>query len=180
MNETKVVKISDIDLSDTTFQSRLDFDSLEIRRLASDIEANNLRNPIGLWRRKDSLVVLYGFQRIRAFQLLQRNTIPARVYEDISLREAYLQNFSDNIQHEDLSDLEMALRLEFFRDKLGYPIADLANLLGRKETTVYNLLRFCLLRTATLRSGLNSSLRKVSNFTSPVATSRWTTSYRSS
>ncbi|MFH0749020.1 MAG: ParB/RepB/Spo0J family partition protein [Candidatus Bathyarchaeota archaeon] len=140
--DVKSVKIAEIDLADTRFQARLDFDDAELHELARDIEANGLRNPIGLWEQEDgSLIILYGFQRLRAFQLLNRTAIPTKVYGNLTLKQAYTQNLSDNIGHADLTDLEIGLRLRFFREEQGYGLEDLVLLLGKGEATVYNLLR---------------------------------------
>ena len=142
IKDVRSVKMDEINLADTRFQTRLDFDDAEIHELVEDIEANGLRNPIGIWRREDgSLIILYGFQRVKAFQLLNRASIPAKVYDNLTLKQAYTQNLSDNIRHTDLTDLEIALRLRFFREKQGYGLEDLVSLLGKGEATVYNLLR---------------------------------------
>ena len=57
------------------------------------------------------------------------------------MKQAYAQNLSDNVRHSDLTDLEIALGLKFFKDQQGYELEDLVSLFGKGETTVYNLLR---------------------------------------
>lgn len=57
------------------------------------------------------------------------------------MKQAYILNISDNVKHKDLSDYELALRLSFLREEMGFEIEDLAQLIDKKSVTVYNLLR---------------------------------------
>ena len=102
------VRLSDVDLEDTTFVSRLDFDEGRVKSLSEDILRFGQRNPIGLRENEERLQVIYGWNRIKAFQLLGRDEIEARNYGEISDLEAQMHNIQDNLQHEDLTTLEIA------------------------------------------------------------------------
>lgn len=54
------VRLSDVDLEDTTYCARLEFTDEEIKSLADSIEALGLRNPPGYVRKSRKLVVNYG------------------------------------------------------------------------------------------------------------------------
>ncbi|MBA7590555.1 Nucleoid occlusion protein [subsurface metagenome] len=69
----------------------------------------------------------------------------ANIYEDAAKKELYCQSFSDNIRHEDLSDLETALSLQSLKEQFNYSIEELGQMLGRKSVTVYNLLKLTTL-----------------------------------
>lgn len=130
-----------IDETNDEFQARLDYDEEELESLKQDIAQNGQRNPVGLIQKGDRHQIIYGFQRIKAIRGLGLESVRANIYEDASQKELYNQSFSDNIRHEDLSDLETALSLRFLKEQFNYSIEELGQMLGRKSVTVYNLLR---------------------------------------
>ncbi|MBA7571018.1 putative chromosome-partitioning protein ParB [subsurface metagenome] len=134
-----------IDETNNEFQARLDYDEEELKSLKQDIAQNGQRNPVGLIQKGDRYQIIYGFQRVRAMRGLGWESARANIYEDASQKELYSQSFSDNIRHEDLSDLETALSLRFLKEQFNYSIEELAQTLGRKAVTVYNLLRLTTL-----------------------------------
>ncbi len=140
-----MIEIVKIDLDDLTFQTRIEFDDEYIHRLAEDILINGLRNPIGLQLKNGLYRVVYGFCRIKAFQLLGRTQIPAKKYDELTVKEAHIQNFSDNIRHMDLSPLEVGLKLRFLRDELHFTVDELEVLTEKGEVTVYNLIKLTTL-----------------------------------
>ncbi|MBA7620181.1 Nucleoid occlusion protein [subsurface metagenome] len=134
-----------IDEADEEFQARLDYDEEELEGLRQDMAQNGQRNPVGLIQKGDRYQLIYGFQRVKAIRSLGWESVRANIYESASGKELYLQSFSDNIRHEDLSDLETALSLRFLKEQFNYSIEELAQTLGRKSVTVYNLLRLTTL-----------------------------------
>lgn len=134
-----------IDEANEEFQARLDYDEEELESLKQDIGQNGQRNPIGLIRKGDRYQIIYGFQRVRAIRGLGWESVRANIYEDASRKELYSQSFSDNIRHEDLSDLETALSLRSLKEQFSYSIEELGQMLGRKSVTVYNLLKLTAL-----------------------------------
>jgi len=134
-----------IDETNDEFQARLDYDEEELESLKQDIAQNGQRNPVGLIQKGDRSQIIYGFQRVRAMRALGWESVRANIYEGASQKELYSQSFSDNIRHEDLSDLETALSLRVLKEQFNYSIEELAQTLGRKTVTVYNLLRLTTL-----------------------------------
>ena len=134
-----------VDDANDQFQARLDYDEEELESLKQDIAQNGQRNPIGLIKRDNQYQIIYGFQRIKAMRGLGWKSARANIYEDASQKELYSQSFSDNIRHEDLSDLETALSLRSLKEQFNYSIEELGQMLGRKSVTVYNLLKLTAL-----------------------------------
>lgn len=130
-----------IDETDEELQVRLDYDEEELESLVQDIAQNGQRNPVGLVQKGDRYQIIYGFQRVKAIRRLGWDSVRANIYEKTSQKELYTQSFSDNIRHEDLSDLETALSLRSLKEQFGYSIDELGQMLGRKSVTVYNLLK---------------------------------------
>ena len=115
-NRLEKVRRADIDLDDTAFMSRLDFDEGGIKSLAEDIRRFGQRNPIGLRENEERLQVIYGWNRIKTVQLLGRDEIEARNYGEISDLEAQMHNIQDNLQHEDLTTLEVAYQVKLLKE----------------------------------------------------------------
>lgn len=134
-----------IDETNDEFQARFDYDEEELKSLVQDIAQNGQRNPVGLMQKGNRYQIIYGFQRVKAIRRLGWESVRANIYEDASQRELYSQSFSDNIRHEDLSDLETALSLHFLKEQFNYSIEELGQMLGRKSVTVYNLLKLTTL-----------------------------------
>lgn len=134
------VRLSDIDLEDTTFMSRLDFDEEKIESLAEDIRRFGQRNPIGLRENEGRLQVIYGWNRIKAVQLLGRDEIEARNYGEMSDLEAQLHNIQDNAKHEDLTPLEVAFQVKALKEVHKLGVERIVEIYDVKKSTIYNLL----------------------------------------
>lgn len=134
------IKLNDIDLEDTIFMSRLDFDETRIESLAEDIRKLGQRNPIGLREHDEKLQIIYGWSRIKAIQRLGRDEIDAKNYGKISDLEAQMHNISDNVHREDLTPLEIAYQVEKLREKFDIPVQRIAEIYGGKNQYVYDLL----------------------------------------
>ncbi len=143
---SEAVRLEDIDLEDKTFMSRLDFDGEIIRLLAENIKRLGLRNPIGLRPKGDKYQIIYGWERTSAVLSLGWDRIEAKVYTDLSELEAQLQNISDNIEHEDLTTLEIAYQVKRLRDKYGLSIKEVSQIYGGKIQYVYDLLTLTNMR----------------------------------
>ena len=133
-------RISEIDLDDTTYMSRLEFDENYIFNLAEDMKQFGQRNPIGLRRRDEMYQLVYGWCRTKAALLLEWETIEARIYEDISDLQAQLHNVSDNVTRENLSTLEIAYQVKKLKEGYKVPVREIAELYGDKTQYVYDLL----------------------------------------
>lgn len=121
-------------------QPRKYFDEAALDELASSIESHGLLQPITVRRdsrKKGQFIVVAGERRYRAFQLLNKESIPAVVtankHDELALIE--------NLQREDLSAFEEAEGLANLRKKYGYTLKEIGQAVGKAESTISNLLK---------------------------------------
>lgn len=119
-------------------QPRKTFDEDGLRELASSIESHGLIQPVTVSRAPegDGYMVVAGERRFRAFQLLNRPTIPAI----ISTGNADEIALIENLQREDLKPLEEAEALEALRQQHGYTQEELARIVSKAKSTISELL----------------------------------------
>jgi len=125
-------------LSTNPDQPRKIFSSAEIQVLAESIQEKGLLQPILVKELEDGqIIIVSGERRLKAHQLLERETIPAWFTtgdpEELALVE--------NLVREDLTAIETAEALDRLRLKLGdKPQTDLAKLVGKAESTVSEIM----------------------------------------
>jgi len=134
------IHLKNIDLTDTTFMSRIDFDEEHIRQLARDIEKFGQRNPIGVREIDERYQVIYGWSRIKAIQLLGWELIDATYYGEISDLDAQLHNLSDNVTHQDLTVLETANIIKKLRTDHKLTVDEIAKFFEDKTQKIYDML----------------------------------------
>jgi ParB/RepB/Spo0J family partition protein len=133
------IDIDDIDWKDTQFKFRMDFDKVEIQRLAKNIDKVGQLNPIKIRLKGDRYQILAGWKRAMAIKLLGDRPIIADVYEDIDDRGAYRINIADNVMRKDLTDIELAHQVKTLKEK-DFSISEIAEMHGCKSTKIYDLL----------------------------------------
>src|SRR5260363_148171 len=111
-----------------------------LEELADDIDANSLLQPIIVQEAGDKYRIVVGERRWRAFKLNHErgrpnsSAIPAIVRPDLSAARLRLAQLSENLQHSDLTDLEVA---QFIQSVLKqYPELqkqELARVLKKKQ-----------------------------------------------
>ncbi len=134
------VRLSDVDLTDTTYCARLEFTDEEIQALADSIEELGLRNPPGFVRKNRKLIVNFGWRRTFSMKRLGWEEFDAWVYEGVSDRDLHLQNLSDNLDRDDLSILELAGKVKILRG-LEISVEEIAKRLDKGAQRVYDLLK---------------------------------------
>jgi ParB family transcriptional regulator, chromosome partitioning protein len=119
-------------------QPRKTFVEAGIRELANSIESHGLIQPITVRRlaEDDGYMVIAGERRLRAFQLLKRQTVPAI----ISTGNADEIALIENLQREDLKPLEEAEALDALRQRHGYTQDELARIVSKAKSTISELL----------------------------------------
>jgi len=133
------VRVDQIDRS--PYQTRVDFDSDELKALAADIRANGLSQPVTLRTKADGRYELVaGERRWRAVELAGLETVEARV-RDLDDFDSHLIGVSENNQRANLSPWEKALEALELRQHAkaaGRPHAqrDLARYLNRNVAIV--------------------------------------------
>lgn len=126
-------------LQPNPYQPRQSFDQKGLRELADSIEQHGLIHPIAVMPgpEEDTYVIVSGERRTRAFQLLNRATIPAILTDGDPEQLAVIEN----IQREDLHPLDLAEKLEQMAKRHGFKQQELARTIGKSVATVSELLR---------------------------------------
>lgn len=133
-------KVQDISLSSiqpNRYQPRKQFTEKSIQELADSIKSRGLLQPIVIRPFPDQegqYEIVAGERRVRAFRLLEKETIPAivRNYRDEDIRILALV---ENLQREDLSLLEKSDGFVALMKEGGLTINKAADVLGIHERT---------------------------------------------
>ena len=122
-------------------QPRKIFNQQDIQDLASSIDEIGLLQPIAVRRLQDKYELIAGERRLKAHQILNKNTIEVIVI-DASDEEVPLLTLAENLKREDLSDYEIYVGLSSLSDKLKKNKQKLANSLGMNREDMYKYLSF--------------------------------------
>lgn len=119
--------IQGINVADDSF--RMTF-SPDVNRLRCSIKVIGVVEPIHLRHTKDgSYQIVSGYKRILACQELNRQTIPALIYEhnDLSPLQAFLHNLHDNVFSRVFNPVEKSMVVSKLHNLFGINEDDLTN-----------------------------------------------------
>lgn len=133
----RVIEVAIEKLQPNPDQPRKSFSKASLRELADSIASKGLLQPVVVKRSADdSYVIVAGERRVRAFQILGRETIPAIATDGNPDELAIIEN----LQREDLHPLEEAEALARLMERHGYNQGDLAKIVGKARNTLNELL----------------------------------------
>lgn len=124
-------------------QVRRHFDDCEIRKLADSLELLGQQQAITVYYDNDrsQFVIIHGERRVRAARLLGWSTIRAWVRgEKPSESERIEMQLAENIARRDLNEIEIGEALAQLKELRGYSTRELADRVGKSQTTVIRLL----------------------------------------
>ena len=121
-------------------QPRKNFDDDSLEELANSIKADGVIQPIVVRKVGDKYEIIAGERRFRASKLAGLEKVPI-VVKNVSDRKARELALVENIQRENLSAIEEALAYQQILDTQGLTQAQLAEKVGKKQSTVANKLR---------------------------------------
>lgn len=133
------VQITDIQPSPN--QPRKLFNQQDIEDLAASIDEIGLLQPIAVRRVQDKYELIAGERRLKAHQVLNKNTIEVIVI-DASDEEVALLTLAENLKREDLTDYEIYVGLSSLNEKLKKNKQKLAKSLGMNREDMYKYLSF--------------------------------------
>ncbi|PID77470.1 MAG: chromosome partitioning protein ParB [Deltaproteobacteria bacterium] len=124
-------------------QPRTAFDHVGLEELSDSIRENGIIQPLIVRNCDDdgNYELIAGERRLRASKLLGLDTVPVVIHEveddNISLEMALIEN----IQRKDLNPIEEAEAYNNLIQKFGYTQEETAKKVGKKRSTVANILR---------------------------------------
>ena len=124
----------------THFPNPGTFDDEKLEQLAESIKQHGLLEPIVVRQREEGYELVVGERRWRATQLAGLATIAA-VVRDYSDQEMMQLALIENLQREDLNPIEEAEGFKRLMDEFGLTQGEVAEVVGRKRSSIANSLR---------------------------------------
>ncbi|WP_313339299.1 nucleoid occlusion protein [Sedimentibacter sp.] len=122
-------------------QPRKVFDDKSLEELSQSIKSYGIIQPITVRKIYDDIYELVaGERRLKAVKLLRMETIPAVVIE-VKEEESAAMALIENLQREDLDFIEEAMAFERLTEDFGLNQTQLAEKLGKSQSTIANKMR---------------------------------------
>ncbi len=139
-NKDKIVHIKLSQIIANQNQPRTIFDEAKIHELSESIKAHGILQPIIVRQKNNGYEIVAGERRFRACIILNQETIPA-IVKDFSEEEAASVAIIENIQREDLTAIEEAKAYKKLMEINHMKQEELANKLGKAQSTIANKIR---------------------------------------
>ena len=141
MNMEKEIKILNLDdILPNRFQPRIQFSDKNISELAESIKEHGVIQPIVVRKISDKYEIIAGERRYKASILAGKTTIPA-IVTDLDDKNSAEIALIENVQRQDLTPIEEAVSYKKILD-MGYiNQTELAEKLGKTQSTIANKLR---------------------------------------
>ena len=147
--------ISDVEISRISvnpFQPRTKFDREKLNELIISVRNIGLIQPITVKKvSKNTYQLISGERRLRAFQELKINKIPAyiRKADDHQSLEMALV---ENIHRQDLDSIEIAISYKRLIEEIKLTQDELSSKIGKNRSTISNYLRLLKLNSSKVKS----------------------------
>jgi ParB family chromosome partitioning protein len=122
------------------YQPRISFADAELEELAASINRYGVLQPVVVRAAGNGYELVAGERRLRACKLLGLATIPA-IIKELSDQDLALLALVENLQREDLKFLEEAQSYQQLLTEFGFTQEELAQKLGKSQSTIANKLR---------------------------------------
>jgi len=130
-------------ISPNKFQPRMHFDEADLQELADSIRENGVIQPLIVTQaaKKGNFDLVAGERRLRASKLAGLDKVPV-VVMDVTREDTLLElALIENVQRTDLNPIEEAEAYQKLIQRFGYTQEDTAKRVGKKRSTISNLLR---------------------------------------
>ena len=136
----KVQSISILSIKTNRFQPRSSINEETLKELMDSINENGVLQPILVRKEGNSFELIAGERRYRACLALDMDTIPAIVL-DVPDNKLLQLALIENIQRENLNPMEEANAYKLLLDLENITHDELARRVGKKRSTITNMLR---------------------------------------
>lgn len=138
--ERKVVDLRLDDILPNRFQPRIKFDENSIFELSESIREHGVIQPIVVRKIGNKYEIIAGERRYKASVMAGKQTIPAIITE-LNDKDSVEIALIENVQRENLTAIEEAISYRKILDMEMYTQEQLADKLGKNQSTVANKLR---------------------------------------
>ena len=153
-NEVNLIEVDKI--SPNPYQPRTDFKEEDIKELAESIDNFGLIQPLTLRKKNDKYELIAGERRLRAAKYNGLDKVPC-IVNDFSDEEMAEIALIENLQRKDLDFIEESMAYSKLIEKFSLTQKELANKLGKSQSTIANKLRILNLSDE-IRSELRNPL----------------------
>lgn len=153
----EITEISLADIMPNRFQPREIFDEQALNELALSIREHGVIQPITVRKVGDKYEIIAGERRYRASKIAGVTTIPA-IIREIDDKEAAKIALLENLQRQDLTPIEEAKTYQTILKLENITQEELANNLGKAQSTVANKIRLLNLDEEVQTALLNNQI----------------------
>lgn len=137
----RLVEVNVASIHPNPYQPRATFDEESIAELAQSIQQVGLLQPLLVRKVDDGYELVAGERRLRAVTSLGMEKVACIVQQDIEDESGAMMALIENLQREDLHYLEEAQCYQKLLETYGLTQEELANRLGKSQSSIANKLR---------------------------------------
>lgn len=137
----RLVEVNIASIHPNPYQPRATFDEESIAELAQSIQQVGLLQPLLVRKVDDGYELVAGERRLRAVTSLGMEKVACIVQQDIEDESSAMMALIENLQREDLHYLEEAQCYQKLLETYGLTQEELANRLGKSQSSIANKLR---------------------------------------
>ena len=137
----RLVEVNVASIPPNPYQPRATFDEESIAELAQSIQQVGLLQPLLVRKVDDGYELVAGERRLRAVTSLGMEKVACIVQQDIEDESSAMMALIENLQREDLHYLEEAQCYQKLLETYGLTQEELANRLGKSQSSIANKLR---------------------------------------
>ena len=137
----RLVEVNVASIHPNPYQPRATFDEESIAELAQSIQQVGLLQPLLVRKVDDGYELVAGERRLRAVTSLGMEKVACIVQQDIEDESSAMMALIENMQREDLHYLEEAQCYQKLLETYGLTQEELANRLGKSQSSIANKLR---------------------------------------
>ena len=137
----RLVEVNVASIHPNPYQPRATFDEESIAELAQSIQQVGLLQPLLVRKVDDGYELVAGERRLRSVTSLGMEKVACIVQQDIEDESSAMMALIENLQREDLHYLEEAQCYQKLLETYGLTQEELANRLGKSQSSIANKLR---------------------------------------
>ena len=140
MEDKKVMDIPIENIVPNPYQPRKVFSQAALEELSNSIKSYGILQPITVRQKDDKYELIAGERRFRAAKLANLNVVPV-IINNMSDESSAVLALLENLQREDLNFIEEAMGYENLIKEHNFTQQQLAEKLGKNQSTIANKLR---------------------------------------
>lgn len=145
-SDDSILEVAIVDIVENTRQPRRDFSDQELNNLSASIKEHGIIQPLIVTKTDQGYELIAGERRLRASKIANLKKVPV-IVRTASDQERLELALIENIQRQDLNAYEEALAYRALIDDFNLTQEEASIRLGKKRSTIANILRLLELPT---------------------------------